>query len=74
MGFVSHTITVTPLLDVGGGDDSVEVAIARIRRRERANVVTLDDAREVLRRLGLREELVEDRIHFALTGKVLVEG
>ncbi|MFN2347166.1 MAG: hypothetical protein ABR616_15815 [Dermatophilaceae bacterium] len=68
------TITVTPLLDVGGGDDTPEVAVARVLSHQRANVPSLDDARSVLRTLGLREELVEDRIHFALTGKVLVEG
>ena len=66
--------TVTPLLDVGGGEDSVEEALARVLNNERANVADFDTAREVLRRLGLAEELVEDRIHFALTGETLMKG
>lgn len=65
-------ITVTPLLDVGGGEDTVRAAVARIRARLRANVATLEDARAVLREFGLDEEQIEDRIHFALTGEVLI--
>lgn len=67
----NRIITVTPLLDVGGGEDTVPVAVSRIRVNMRANVATLDEAREVLRIFGLDEEQVEDRIHFALTGEVL---
>lgn len=65
-------MTVTPLLDVGGGDDDVQHAVSRIRAGLRANVATLDEAREVLKRFGLDEEQVEDRVYFALTGDILV--
>ena len=72
---MSNTITVTPLLDVGGGNDSALMAVHRITAlRQRANVADLETARQVLRILGLQEELIEDRINFALTGQVLVEG
>ena len=75
MGLVSNTITVTPLLDVGGGNDSVLMAVYRITAlRQRANVADLETARQVLRILGLREELIEDRINFALTGETLVSS
>ena len=69
---MSDPLTITPLLDVGGGSDSVDEAVERIRFRQRANVADLATAREVLRRLGMDEELIEDRVHFALTGEVLV--
>ena len=65
--------TITPLLDVGGGDDSVPEALERIRNRERANVRNFEVAREVLRALGLDEDQVEDRVHFAITGEVLAK-
>ena len=72
---MSRTVTVTPLLDIGGGNDSAVAAVHRITvLRQRANVADIDTARQVLVLLGLDEKRVDDRIHFALTGEVLVEG
>jgi hypothetical protein len=36
-----------------------------------AEVATLDDARTVMAMLGMDDEQMDDRIHFALTGEVL---
>ena len=73
-------VVVTPLLRVGATDETpeefhnFEEALAAIRRREEACVRTFGVAADVLRELGLSPKLVRDRIHFAKTGRVLVEG
>lgn len=73
MGDVRRT-PVTPLLEIGGGADTVAGAVGRIRAGLVANVADEDTAREVLHQLGLDDEVIEDRLHFARTGRTLVSG
>lgn len=64
---------VTPLLSVGPEDTvSTDRAFEDLLLRAPAVVGTDEDARHVLRRLGLDDELIEDRIHFSHTGEVTV--
>lgn len=62
---------VTPTLDVE--TQQVLSALALIEQREVAVVTSFDDARAVLRKLGMSEADIEARIQFAKTGK-LPEG
>lgn len=62
---------ITPSLRVTGEYQRPEAAVAIIKSRGIADVATLDDARSVMRLLGMDESSIEDRIHFALTGEVL---
>ena len=62
---------ITPSLRVTGDYTPPEVALATIKAGGIADVAMLADARHVMRLLGMDEENIEDRIHFALTGEVL---
>lgn len=64
---------VTPLLSVGTEDVvSPDRALEDILLRQPTVVGSDEDALHVLRRLGLSDALIEDRIHFSHTGETLV--
>lgn len=76
---VSHL--VTPTLVVGASprvSGAVEVSTVEeaVRVIEARGVAVLPEdawqtAREVLERLGLSDEMIKDRLHFAQTGRIL---
>lgn len=73
------TACVTPSLYVGADAlvfDTVEVGdvvhgVNEIAAGRRVRVATYEMAAQILRELGVAEPIIEDRIHFARTGKVL---
>lgn len=72
--YVTPTLFVGDIPEIGGTRaDSVEQAVALVKRDERA-VLPADAwgmVADVLRAVGCSEEMVEDRIHFAQTGRTL---
>lgn len=72
---MSLAFDITPLLSVTSIDvdlyTDVDMAADVILTGCHVSVPTLTMAKEVLERLGLPREEIEDRIHFAVTGKVL---
>lgn len=65
---------VTPLLAVGHPSVDPEEAFIRVCTGELAIVADDEAAGHVLRKLGLSEDVIEDRIHFSHTGETLVAG
>lgn len=73
------TIAVTPTLFVGDEPmsfpttfcDTPCVAEAAIRAGISVRVANLEIAKLTLRLLGVDEQMIEERIHFATTGQVL---
>lgn len=79
MGTAARAVTPTllvgdqhPALDYFKAG-SVSAAVDAIQHGLTAMVPTFEMAEEVLRGLGLPEAMIEDRLHFARTGKVLRE-
>jgi hypothetical protein len=62
---------ITPSLRVTGAGLLPAKAYDVIKAGYNAEVETLDDAREVMAMLGMTQEQIDDRIHFAMTGEVL---
>lgn len=62
---------ITPSLRVTGAGLLPAKAYDIIKAGGIAEVETLDDAREVMTLLGMSQEQMDDRVHFALTGEVL---
>jgi hypothetical protein len=73
------TFWVTPTLFVGSEGpalshlrpSTVKRALHLIRHGEAVLVPDFDTAREILDLLGMGHDVIEDRIHFARTGKIL---
>lgn len=65
---------VTPLLAVGHPSVAPEEAFIRVLTGELALVADDSAAEQVLRNLGLSEDVIEDRIHFSRTGETLIAG
>jgi len=65
---------ITPSLAVVTSDEVVEAAHKQVKDGRIGTVTNLDEAREVMRKVGMTEDEIEDRIHFAFTGEVLSGG
>ena len=67
---------ITPLLGVADTPEAVDALDAFVSIKLRDPAVVPDDAtaREVLRMLGLGDDLIDDRLHFSRTGEVLSAG
>ena len=68
--WITPTLRVTDEGDAVSPDEAL-TAINADPFLARPGVATLDDARTVMRSLGMSDEWIEGRIHFALTGEVL---
>ena len=65
---------ITPSLVVVDSAETVDVAFKAIKGGLTGRVSNLDEAREVMTRLGMTEAEQDGRIHFAFTGEVLSGG
>jgi hypothetical protein len=62
---------ITPSLVVVESTDTVDAAFKQIKGGLIGTVTSMDEAREVMARLGMTEQEQDDRVHFALTGEVI---
>jgi hypothetical protein len=54
--------------------ETVDAAFKAVKGKMIGRVTSLDEARQVMTRLGMTEAEQDDRIHFAMTGEVLSGG
>lgn len=64
---------ITPSLVVVTTDETVSAAYKAIKGGLTGKVTSIAEAREVMNLLGMTEREQDDRIHFALTGEVLLQ-
>lgn len=65
---------ITPSLAVADFEETVNHAFHQIKGGLTGVVSNLDEAREVMSKLGMTEAEQDERIHFALTGEILSGG
>lgn len=65
---------ITPSLVVVTAENAVNSALVDIESGTTGYVTTLDEAREVMTKLGMSEEAQNERIHFAFTGEIIRGG